>query len=158
MGFAVVAVSQFLICWQRRLISTVLHRIKFCIVDETNITFNPKGQKNSCNEDRSHIGGLSSANKDEVVKAEMCFSASGAFMPRMLIFARKRTRKEFHLICYLVHGLKYMRRGWLRSLYSVPSSMFAEFSGARNGHQCFWIDAGPTRKAYSSSVWCEKMA
>ena len=84
---------------------------KICIVEETNITFNPKGQKNSCNEGRIQIGVLSSANKDEVVKAEMCFFASGAFMPRMLIFARKRTWKEFHLICYLVHALKYMRRG-----------------------------------------------
>lgn len=46
---------------------------KICIVEETNITFNPKGQKNSCNEGRIQIGVLSSANKDEVVKAEMCF-------------------------------------------------------------------------------------
>jgi hypothetical protein len=83
---------------------------KIGIVDETNNTVNPKGQKNSCNEGRSQIGVLSSANKDEVVKAEMCFSASGASMPRVLIFTRKRMRKEFHLICYLIHALKYLRR------------------------------------------------
>ena len=83
---------------------------KICLVDETNISINPKGQKNSCNEGRSQIGVLSSANKGEVVKAEMCFSGSGAFMPRMLIFARKRMRKEFHLIYNLVHALKYTRR------------------------------------------------
>jgi hypothetical protein len=45
-----------------------------------------------------------------------------------------------------------------KSFISVLRSTCVEFSGARNGHQCFcWIDAGPTRKAYSSSVWCEKM-
>jgi len=83
---------------------------KICIVDETNISVNPKGQKNSCNEGRSQIGVFSSANKDEVVNAEMYFSGSGAFMPRMLIFDRKRMRKKFHLIYNLVHALKYTRR------------------------------------------------
>jgi len=79
---------------------------KICIVDETNISVNPKGKKNSYNEGRSH----SSAKKDEVVKTEMCFSGSVAFMPRMLIFARKRMRKEFHLIYNLVHALKYTKQ------------------------------------------------
>jgi hypothetical protein len=83
---------------------------KICIVDETNISVNPKGKKNSYNEGRSRIGVLSSAKKDEVVKTKMCFSGSVAFMPRMLIFARKRMRKEFHLIYNLVHALKYTKQ------------------------------------------------
>jgi hypothetical protein len=83
---------------------------KICIIDEINITVKPRGQKNSYNEGRSQIGVLSSVNEDEVVKAEMCFSASGAFVPRMLIIARKRMRKEFHLIYNLIRALKYMRR------------------------------------------------
>lgn len=30
-GFAIVAVSQFLICWQKRLMNTFLRRIKFAL-------------------------------------------------------------------------------------------------------------------------------
>jgi hypothetical protein len=45
-------------------------------------------------------------------------------MPHVLMFPRKCTRKEFQMNIgyHLVHGLKFMRRYELPSLYSVTDS------------------------------------
>ena len=64
--------------------------------DETCITVVPK----SCGKvialkGKKQVGCMTSAERGELVTAEICFSASGKYMPPLLIFPRKRFNAEY---------------------------------------------------------------
>lgn len=64
-------------------------------VDETGITTVPnKTSKVLSLKGKRQVGGLMSAERGQLVTAEICMSASGAFMPTMFIFPRKRMNPE----------------------------------------------------------------
>lgn len=98
MGFNRVAVSEFF----RLLLYTIDKyeltgdRIYNC--DETGLTVNSKGHtKVLALKGKRQVGVLTSAERGETVTAEICFSASGAYMAPMLIFPRKRKQQTFEI-------------------------------------------------------------
>ena len=65
-------------------------------VDETGVSVNPKGMsKIIATKGKRQVGALSSGERGETVTVEICFSASGAYMPPMFIFGRKKMQQAF---------------------------------------------------------------
>jgi hypothetical protein len=91
-----VAVSNFLF-----LLTEVVDKYPFWTdkiynVDETGITANPNGHSRIVTlRGRRQVGAITSAERGETITAEICFSAAGVYMPRMLIFPRKCMQQEF---------------------------------------------------------------
>ncbi|KAJ8967108.1 hypothetical protein NQ317_006989 [Molorchus minor] len=66
--------------------------------DETGITVIPKQHSRViANKGQRQVGVLTSAERGNIVTAEICCSAAGNFMPPMLIFPRKKKQQEFEL-------------------------------------------------------------
>lgn len=64
-------------------------------VDETGISTVPKSQsKITVLKGQKQVGCLTSSDRGQLVPAEICFSATGTYVPPMLIFARKRMKNE----------------------------------------------------------------
>lgn len=95
MGFNKIAVSKFF-----DLFETIVHthkltpsRIVNC--DEMGLTTVPKShQKIIATKGRRQVGTLTSAERGQLVTAEICIGADGSYMPPMLIFPRKRIQPE----------------------------------------------------------------
>lgn len=65
-------------------------------VDETGITIVPKNPSYIVSSrGKRQVGNLSEAERGETVSAEICMSATGKFMPLLLIFPRVKENKEF---------------------------------------------------------------
>jgi hypothetical protein len=97
MGFNKVAVSTFFYLLAKVIDEHHLTPDKIYNVDETGITVNTKGQsKILALKGRRQVGVLSSAEKGVTVKVEMCFSASGAFMPPSLFFPGNECSTNFN--------------------------------------------------------------
>ena len=66
-------------------------------VDETGVSVNPKRMsKIIATKGKRQVGALSSGEKGETVTVEICFSTSGAYMPSMFIFGRKKNATSFY--------------------------------------------------------------
>ncbi|XP_050313145.1 uncharacterized protein LOC126748156 [Anthonomus grandis grandis] len=96
MGFNKVAVGNFF----NLLIETVdkyqLTADKISNVDETGVSVNPKGMsKIIATKGKRQVGALTSGERGETVTVQICFSASGAYMPPMFIFGRKKMQQAF---------------------------------------------------------------
>lgn len=79
-------------------------------VDETGVTVNPKrASKIIASIEKRQVGALTSAERSETITAEICFSASGTYMPTMLIFPWKRMQQGF--LDDLVDGLSLIKKG-----------------------------------------------
>ncbi|KAJ4440994.1 hypothetical protein ANN_10843 [Periplaneta americana] len=95
MGFNSVAVSKFF-----DNLSTCLEKYNFTPdkiynVDETGLTTVPKTQsKIIAQKGRKHVGALTSAERGQLVTAELCFSAAGHYIPPLIIFPRIRIKDE----------------------------------------------------------------
>lgn len=64
--------------------------------DETGIAVNPKSQsKVVARKGRRQVGGKTSAKRGKTVTAELCFSATGVYLPPMLIFPRVEVSNDF---------------------------------------------------------------
>jgi len=100
--------------------------------DETGISVNPKGHsKIIALKGRRQVGTLTSAERGETVTVEVCFSASGHYVPPMIIFPRKRMRQEF--LTGLLPGAKaeVHETGWMtKELFLVWLKHFISFTGA----------------------------
>jgi hypothetical protein len=101
-------------------------------VDETGIKVNPKCQsKILALNGRRQVGVLSSAEKGETVTVEICFSASGAFMPPKLIFPNKTMQQEFQLNLPPGAWAEVHESGWMTNpLFCTWFQKFIEYSGA----------------------------
>ncbi|XP_050301552.1 uncharacterized protein LOC126739782 [Anthonomus grandis grandis] len=94
MGFNKVAVANFF----NLLIETVdkyqLTADKIYNMDEIGVSVNPKGMsKIIATKGKRQVGALTSGARGETITLEICFSASGAYMPPMFIFGRKKCNK-----------------------------------------------------------------
>lgn len=95
MGFNRTAVKKFFDC-----LTDVYDKYKFpptrifnC--DETGLTTVAKNQgKIFAKRGRKQVGTLSSAERGQLVTVELCFSASGQYIPPLLIFPRQRMKAE----------------------------------------------------------------
>uniref|UniRef100_A0A1Y1NM29 DDE-1 domain-containing protein n=1 Tax=Photinus pyralis TaxID=7054 RepID=A0A1Y1NM29_PHOPY len=132
MGFNKVAVQQFFKLLEETVQKYKLTAEKNYNVDETGVTVNPKGSsKIIASKGKRQVGVLASAERGETITAEICFSASGACMPPMLIFPRKRMQQGF--LDGLVPGgwVELNEKGWIdKILFFSWFKKFVEYSRA----------------------------
>ncbi|XP_018578256.1 uncharacterized protein LOC108916477 [Anoplophora glabripennis] len=132
MGFNRVNVSRFF-----ELLTSIVEKHKITAdriynCDETGITVNPKGHsKIIASKGKRQVGALKSAERGETVTAELCFSASGAYMSPMLIFPRKRMQKEFELGLPPGSWAEAHETGWINTeIFTRWFRKFIKFSKA----------------------------
>lgn len=95
-GFNESAVNDFL-----NLIEPIIEKYKLPAsriynLDETDITVVPKSNSKIISlKGKKQVGCLTAAERGELVTAEICVSASGVFMPPLLIFSRVRESSEY---------------------------------------------------------------
>ncbi|KAJ8934809.1 hypothetical protein NQ318_010223 [Aromia moschata] len=116
MGFNKTAVSKFftnlIACIEKYKIQP--HRIYN--VDETAITTVPKSQsKIIAQRGRRQVGTLTSAERGQTVTAELCFSASGHYVPPLLVFPRVRMKAELLEGAPLGTVAVCHQSGWMQS-------------------------------------------
>ncbi|KAJ8950065.1 hypothetical protein NQ314_008071 [Rhamnusium bicolor] len=96
MGFNRVAVKQFFDLLVNVVDTHQLTGDRIFNCDETGLTVNPKGHlKVIAKKGRRQVRTVTSAERGQTVTAEICFSASGTYVPPMLIFLRKHMKQEF---------------------------------------------------------------
>lgn len=135
MGFNKVAVSQFF-----SLLTEVIdkHRLtpdRIYNCDETGVTVNPKQlSKVIAAKGQRQVGALTSAERGNTVTAEICFSASGVYMPPMLIFPRRKKQKEFEVGLPAGGWAEVHESGWMTAeIFEQWFSKFIKFSNAKKG-------------------------
>lgn len=85
-------------------------------VDETGITVVPKSMGSIVSvKGKKQVGYMTSAERGELVTAEICFSAVGQYMPPMLIFPRKNANPEFEIGKPEGAWAEYHPSGWMQS-------------------------------------------
>ena len=132
MGFNKIAVSKF-----NSLLNEVIDRHKLTAdkifnCDETGVSVNPKSQsKIIALKGKRQVGAVTSAERGETVTAEVCMSASGSYMPPMLIFPRVKKRQEFELGLPPGAWCEVHPSGWMTTeLFNVWFKEFIKFSKA----------------------------
>ena len=99
-------------------------------VDETGISVVPK----SCSrivavKGRKQVGAKTAAERGETVTAEICMSASGSYMPPMLIFPRVKENPEFVEGAPSGAWAEYHKSGWIQiDLFTKWFRKFIEFA------------------------------
>jgi len=114
----------------------------FFNVDKTNITVNPKGYSSILKLKGCHpVGALGSAEKGGTVRGVMCFSASGVFMPPMLIVPRKRRmQQDFQLNVCPGAWVQVYETGWMtKPLFCTWLKKLIEFLGAWKGSTVLFL-------------------
>lgn len=132
MGFNKVAVSQFFYLLNGVIDKHKLTAEKIFNCDETGVSVNPKSQsKIVALKGKRQVGAITSAERGETVTAEVCMSASGSYMPPMLIFPRMKKKQEFELGLPPGGWAEVHSSGWMTTeLYLVWFTKFIEFSRA----------------------------
>lgn len=93
MGFNKVALSKFNSLLNEVIAKHKLTPDKIFNSDETGVSVNPKSQsKVIALKGKRQVGCITSAERGETVTAEVCMSASGLYMPPMLIFPIKKKK------------------------------------------------------------------
>lgn len=134
MGFNKVAVDSFFSLLTSLLDKHKLTASQIFNCDETGVSVNPKNQSKiiACKGKRQ-VGSLTSAERGETVTGLICMSASGAYMPPMLIFPRKKNQKEFELGLPPGGWAEVHSTGWMTAAsFLVWFRKFVEFSKASN--------------------------
>ena len=87
------------------------------------------------------VGALGSAEKGGTVRGVRCFSASGAFMPPMLIVPRKRRmQQDFQLNVFPGAWIKVYETGWMtKPLFCTWFKKFIGFLGAWKGSTVLFL-------------------
>ncbi|XP_045449069.1 uncharacterized protein LOC123657592 [Melitaea cinxia] len=95
MAFNKIAVNEFFTLLERVVEEHGLTADGIYNVDETAVSTVPKSQSKILSlKGQKQVGCLSSAERRQLVTAEICFSAAGTYIPPMLIYARKRMKNE----------------------------------------------------------------
>ncbi|XP_065665046.1 uncharacterized protein LOC136086699 [Hydra vulgaris] len=95
MGFTKVAVKKFLELVEKVIDINKIDVERVWNVDETGISTVPKSlSKVISTKGKRQVGSLTSAERGQLVTAVVCCSASGRYMPPMLIFPRQRMKAE----------------------------------------------------------------
>lgn len=132
MGFNKVAVSQFMSLLNEVIDKHKLTADKIFNCDETGVSVNPKSQsKIIALKGKRQVGAITSSERGETVTAEICMSASGLYMPPMLIFPRMKKKQEFELGLPPGGWSDVHSSGWMTTeLFLVWFTKFIEFSKA----------------------------
>lgn len=95
MAFNKVAVNEFFTLLESVVEEHCLTPDRIYNVDETGVSTVPKSQSKILSlKGQKQVGCLSSAERGQLVTAEICFNAAGTYVPPMLIYARKRMKNE----------------------------------------------------------------
>lgn len=129
-GFNEKSVSEFFELLKSIMLENDISPSNIYNVDETGISVVPKsGSKVVARRGRKQVGGLTAAERGETVTAEICMSASGAFMPPMLIFPRVRENPEFLVNAPPGSWAEFHRSGWIQEdIFTRWFMKFIEFS------------------------------
>lgn len=119
-GFNKQAVQEFFVLLKKLLDEYNFTPDRIYNVDETGVSIVPKSSpKLVARRGRRQVGGLTAGERGENVTAEICMSASGVFMPPMLISPRVKENLE------LLHGAppgawaEYHKSGYM---YATPAN------------------------------------
>lgn len=131
-GFNKKSVAEFF-----KLASSVMQEYKFPAThiwncDETGITVNPKkNQKVLSRRGKKQVGAMTSCERGELVSAEICFSASGIYMPPMLVFPRKKRDLSYEIGAPPGAWAEFHPSGWMQTEIFVNwMKKFIEFTHA----------------------------
>lgn len=132
MGFNRVAVSQFFNLLLDTIDKYKLSGDRIYNCDETGLTVNPKGHtKVLALKGKRQVGVLTSAERGQTITAEICFSASGAYMPPMLIFPRKKKQQSFEIGLPPGSMVEVSDSGWITTEVFIKwFKSFGKFSKA----------------------------
>lgn len=111
--------------------------------DETGITVNPKRHSNRIAiKGKRQVGTLTSSKRGQTVTAELCFSASGAYMPPMFIFLRKRKQNKLELGLLPGVWAEVSDSEWITSeIFLIWFQKFIPFSkAAQKAHVLLLLD------------------
>ncbi|XP_050557910.1 uncharacterized protein LOC118277956 [Spodoptera frugiperda] len=100
--------------------------------DETGISVVPKTKsKIIARRGRKQVGALTSAERGATITVEICFSASGQYMPPMMVFPRKRMDPQLMLNAAPGAWGVVSDSGWMTTeLFLEWFKRFVKFSGA----------------------------
>ena len=123
-------------------------------IDETGVTVNPKSHlKVVARTGQKQVGAKTSAERGETVSAEVCYSASGQFMPLMLIFPRVKVNEK------LLEGKPegswavFERSGWMEThIFTRWFKEFIKFSNASLENPVLLILDGHISHKYNLEV------
>ncbi|CAG5049180.1 unnamed protein product [Parnassius apollo] len=103
-----------------------------CNCDETGISVVPKTKsKIIARKGRKQVGAITSAERGTTITVEICFSASGNFMPPMMVYPRKRMDPQLMIKAAPGAWGVCSDSGWMTSeLFLDWFKKFVEFSGA----------------------------
>lgn len=99
-------------------------------VDETGVTVNPKSTSRIiARQGIKQVGGLTAAERGRTVTAELSMSATGKFMPPMLIFPLVNRNPEYEAGKPPGAWAEYSRNGWINEeLFTKWFKEFIKFS------------------------------
>lgn len=100
--------------------------------DETGVSVVPKTKsKIIARKGRKQVGSITSAERGTTITIEICFSASGQYMPPMMVFPRKRMDPQLMLNAAPGAWGVCSDSGWMTAeLFLGWFKKFVEFSGA----------------------------
>ncbi|CAK1600155.1 unnamed protein product [Parnassius mnemosyne] len=100
--------------------------------DETGVSVVPKTKsKIIARKSRKQVGSITSAERGTTITIEICFSASGQYMPPMMVFPRKRMDPQLMLNAAPGFWDVCSDSGWMTAeLFLGWFKKFVEFSGA----------------------------
>ncbi|KAL7302065.1 hypothetical protein TKK_0005298 [Trichogramma kaykai] len=100
--------------------------------DETGITVCPKSSSRIVtSRGKRQIGGLTAADRGETVSAEICMSATGVFMPSLLIFPRVKENPEYLVNKPPGSWAVFDKSGWMSTpIFKKWFEEFLKFSKA----------------------------
>ncbi|CAK1582112.1 unnamed protein product [Parnassius mnemosyne] len=104
--------------------------------DETGISVVPKTKsKIIARKGRKQVGAITSAERGTTITVEICFSASGNFMPPMMVYPRKRMDPQLMINAAPGAWGVCSDSGWMTSeLFLDWFKKFVKFSGATPEH------------------------
>lgn len=153
-GFNKAAVSEFF-----NILQDVMKKYNFPAsriwnVDETGISVVPKSvSKIIALKGRKQVGAYAAAERGELVTAEICMSASGVYMPPMLIIPRVRANPKYERGKPEGGWVEYSPNGWIQSeIFLRWLKKFIEFSTASIEHPVLLILDGHATHVKSIEV------
>ena len=132
MGFNKEAVSKFFALYRSVQEKYNFRPADVNNVDETKITIVQKGaSKIVALKGKRQVGCKTSAEHGKTVTATICFSASGVYMPPMLIFPRKRQNSVYLIGAPPGAWVEYHPTGWMQThIFTNWFKRFIEFTNA----------------------------
>ena len=139
-GFNETSVSQFFGLLEELMEEYNFEPNNIYNVDETGISVVPKsGSRVIAMKGRRQVGGLTATERGENITAEICMSASGNFMPPMLIFPRVKENPDFLEDAPPSCWAEFHKSGWIQEeIFTKWFMKFIDFAHPTNKSQFYY--------------------